>query len=515
LTAIFSSAWLYQYRFVLVVIVVGLLIRIPLVVKPFNDGGYDAWREADTASIAHNFYEGGLNILYPQINWGGNGPGYVETEFQLYTFLVAILYQLFGEQVWLGRLLSLVLAIPTFVVFYALARRVVSAQAAFWALFFFVFSPLNIRYGAAFMPESMVLLFYVTSLFLFQKWLDEQRTPVLLGAGISTAVAILVKPTAIHIGLVFLLLLFVRYRFAVIKQWRLWTFALIALLPNVVYFAHARNLYLTYGNTFGLFSGGDSKFGNLSTWLSPGFYWDLAKLDVKWIFAIAGALLFVVGLAAFWRKRPPFLIIFGGITIMIYYMIVARYAREEWGVQYHIYLLPYAALGVGLGLAWLFRQWESGGFRLSGLARSPYTLAGIFCIAFVLFSSATTYRQVLAAMDPQLTECSEQVAALVPEESLIIASTTSGADDNGVPNNYQEPQIFFYSHRNGWSLAADRHTPEQVERFVRDGAAYLVIYSDSLYSDNPAFADYLEQNARQIGPGVDAGCGIYQFTPQT
>jgi hypothetical protein len=506
------KTWLLQYRYIVIVVMIGLLVRIPLIAKPFNDGGYDAWRESDTASIAHNFYHGSQhNILYPQINWGGNGPGYVETEFQLFTFLVATLYRFFGEQVWLGRLVSLALTIPTFFIFYALARRVVSAQAAFWALFFFVFSPLNIRYSAAFMPEATVLFFYVTALFLFHKWLDEQRTAVLLLAGISTGLAILVKPTALHIGLVFLLLLFVRYRFAVVKRWQLWVFALIALVPSILYFAHARNLYLIYGNTFGLFSGGDSKFGNLSTWLSPSFYFDLARLDVEWIFAIGGALLFLIGVTAYGRKKLPLLLVFGSITILLYYMIVARYAREQWGIQYHVYMLPYAALGVGLGLAWLFRQWEAGGIRLSKLVRSPYALTGIFCTTCLLLDSANIYREMLAYDDPVLRDCSAQVAALVPEEAHIIVSTTSGADDNGTPNNYQEPQIFFYSHRHGWSLPADWHTPEQVREYVREGAEYLVIYDQELYQNSVAFANYLEANAQQIGPGIDDGCGIYRF----
>lgn len=41
----------------------------------------------------------------------------------------------------------------------------------------------------------------------------------------------------------------------------------------------------------------------------------------------------------------------------MYYLIVARYTSVEWGIQYHIYALPFAALGVGLGTDWLL-QWR-------------------------------------------------------------------------------------------------------------------------------------------------------------
>jgi hypothetical protein len=35
------------------------------------------WPGADVAMIAENFYHAGFNILYPQVNWAGNAPGYM------------------------------------------------------------------------------------------------------------------------------------------------------------------------------------------------------------------------------------------------------------------------------------------------------------------------------------------------------------------------------------------------------------------------------------------------------
>lgn len=79
----------------LIVIFSGVLLRLPLLFTSLSFG-IDEWRQTDTASIAYHFYENGYKLFYPQIFWGGNGPGYVETEFQLYPFLVSILYN-FGN----------------------------------------------------------------------------------------------------------------------------------------------------------------------------------------------------------------------------------------------------------------------------------------------------------------------------------------------------------------------------------------------------------------------------------
>ena len=43
--------------------------------------GMHSWRQTDTAAIARNL---------PQVDWGGSGPGYVESEFPIYTYSVAL-----------------------------------------------------------------------------------------------------------------------------------------------------------------------------------------------------------------------------------------------------------------------------------------------------------------------------------------------------------------------------------------------------------------------------------------
>ncbi len=492
-------------------ILVAIIIHLPLLFTPLTSGFSDNWRQADTASIARNFLNGGFNLFYPQINWGGNGPGYVEAEFQLYPFIIALLYKVFGEYVWLGRLVSLLFAIGTLLVFYQLARMTIGLPGATWALFAFVFSPLIVRYSTAFMPEAAVLFFYVLALTLFQVWLNDQKNRTLWLAGVSTALAILVKPTSIHIGLVFLFLLVERFGIRFLRRGSVWLFAAICLAPGVLWYLHARNLYLVYGNTFGVISGGDSKFGNLSYWLSPSFYLNLVRLDVEWVFTVGGALLFIVGLIVYVKRRTSSLILFGILVIPAYYMIVARYAQEAWGIQYHIFFVPYAALGIGIGLAWLF-----GHLRQTAIGPIPtyriLPLAGAIAILLVLFASSRVGLALLQSGDQTLYRCGLEVAKMVPKEARIVVSTTSREiEEDGTVNNFQEPDVFFYSERFGWSLPADKHNPELVRKFQQDGARYLIITDTALLDDNQALADYLKTNSRQIGPGPEKKCGIYEL----
>jgi hypothetical protein len=480
----------------------GLALRFPLLFAPLNYAS-DTWRQADTASIAHHFLVNGFRLFYPQIYWGGIGPGYVEAEFQLYPFVVALFYAVLGEQLWLGRLVSLLFTLPAFALFYPLARRAVGSRAALWALAFFVISPLYLRYSVAYMPEAAVMCFYVAALYFFQRWLDEERRLTLWLAAGSTALAILVKPTSIHIGLIFAWLALARFGWPVVKRWPVWIAGLIALLPGAAWYLHARNLYLRYGNTFGILSGGDSKFGNFDYWIGTHFYLSAAALETSWVFGGAAVGLFALGLFLSLRRRATPLLVSSVVTIFVYYLIVARYAQEEWGVQYHVFAVPFAALGVGLGFEWLLAQiqpklkaWVAGGAALVVLVGPTYF-----------------YQDLLRPDGAALTECAAQVKALVPADARIIVSSTSLSKESGVPNNYQEPMIFFYSDRYGWSLPADWHAPENVEPLRQAGAGYFVIYSAEQYENSPELARYLESRAEQIGPGVEAGCGIYRFNP--
>lgn len=265
------------------IITLGAIMRVPLLFSSLSFNT-DPWRQADTASIAHHFYVNGYKILYPQIYWGGSGPGYVETEFQLFPFITSILYSFFGEQYWLGKLVSLVFSILAWFFFYKLAEQVLGdARKTLWALFFLVFSPLCLRYGVAFMPEATVMFFYIAALYFFVVWLKSSSRRYLMLASISTALAILVKPTSIHIGLLFALLAFGEFGLKILERWEVWLAAAIALIPGAMWYVHARDLYLTYGNTFGILSGGDSKFGNIEQFFHAQLYTRLILLDWKWV----------------------------------------------------------------------------------------------------------------------------------------------------------------------------------------------------------------------------------------
>jgi len=116
---------------VYVIILIALLIRLFHV--SFTVIGWHSWRQSDTAAITKNFYENGYNILYPQIDWRGNTPGYVESEFHIYPFIVSLLYGIFGVHEMFGRLTSVIFSLFTILGVYLLVRKYLRENIALWS----------------------------------------------------------------------------------------------------------------------------------------------------------------------------------------------------------------------------------------------------------------------------------------------------------------------------------------------------------------------------------------------
>ena len=489
------------------VMVIALALRVPLVFAEITYRG-DIWRQADTASIARNFHEHGYRLFFPQILWGGNGPGYVESEFQLFPWITSLLYGLFGERVWLGRAVSLVATGGALVAFSMLARRMLTRRAALVALVFFAFAPLMVKYSTAFMPEATVLCFYVLALLAFDRWLESRSWNDLLATAGLAAVAFLVKPTSLHLGVVFVLALLLRHGWRALVTRQTVVLAAVSLLPITAWLVHGRRLYQQYGNTFGVISGGDRKFGSIDYWTSAGFYKGVTKLDFLWIFAAATLPLFAVGLALALKRHRPALLIAGVVTIGIYYAAAARYTQSEMGIQYHIFAVVYAALAVGLGADWIV-EWVVNSDRAW---MRPATFGALGASA-VMFLAASAFVEVDQFRDngSSAMSCAAAMRELIPRDSLIVGSSSNPAVDQGVANNWQDPVLFFHGQVRGWSLAADQHRPDLVEQYRLAGARWFVIEARSRLDANPDLAAYLEQWP-QVGPGVDNGCGIYQLT---
>ncbi len=137
----------------------GMYTRMLYLSSPLLDT--HSWRQTQTAMFARNFYRNGMNIFKPQIDWDGARPGYIESEFQLYPFTVAVVYKIFGLDEKYGRLVAVLFFAGSMILLYLFAGLFLGEWGALLTLFFFVISPLNVFFSRSFMPESPMLFFSI------------------------------------------------------------------------------------------------------------------------------------------------------------------------------------------------------------------------------------------------------------------------------------------------------------------------------------------------------------------
>src|SRR5438045_4642740 len=128
-----------------------LAVRLILIDQPFTDTW--SWRQSDVAAIARNYFQGGFRFAHPQIDWAGDQPGYVGTEFPVLPFAAALCYKIVGVHEWVGRVQAVVFFAISLPFFFLLAREILGALGAIWALIFYGLAPVSVMTSRCFIPD--------------------------------------------------------------------------------------------------------------------------------------------------------------------------------------------------------------------------------------------------------------------------------------------------------------------------------------------------------------------------
>ena len=183
----------------LLIVAFAAILRLKGIHNPILD--HPAWRQGDTASIARNFAHLKYNLLFPQTNYDGPPPNYVELELQIVPFLAATLYKIFGVHEIFGRLITLGFSLGTVAVVGLFGRWLFSnplagiAAALFYAIF-----PGAVYYGRTFTPDTTMVFFLTAALYVVTRLIVEDEVFSQRSLARATALltfAYLAKPVAV------------------------------------------------------------------------------------------------------------------------------------------------------------------------------------------------------------------------------------------------------------------------------------------------------------------------------
>jgi 4-amino-4-deoxy-L-arabinose transferase-like glycosyltransferase len=392
----------------LAAVVLHLAVHAPHLAEP--PGGFHAWRESDTATVAAAFVRNGLDFSTPEVNLvGPNGTTRVGTELPVYTYLTALAYETLGfTHVW-PRLLSLFGALLLAASTAAVAGRIAPGRPRFAAAagWLTLFCPLVLFYGGRIQPDvwGMALATSGAALFL------GPRTPGrLLLAALCLALAGGIKPTFFFIGLPLLVALARDEGLArAARRPALWIFAALSLLPAALWLRHARALIAAFGAPY--FYLGEGWTQALRELGNPRFY---QNVFLTWPFELVVGLplvpLFLYG-ARRLRELPgwPLLAAWAAGALIVFALAAGHCATPH--DYYYLPIVPPLVLLVAHGLASL---------RKPGLIK--------LAVAAVALAPLTSYLRVRVryADDPDFWALRDAAQRLPPEGLVLTIDTMPG-----------------------------------------------------------------------------------------
>lgn len=456
-----------------------------------------SWRECDVGGIARSYFREGMNLFYPRVDWRGDTPGYAEMEFPLYPWLMAWGYKIFGFDERFGRVISFALSWLALGVFYRLARYLLPPLGAVAAFAFFAFNPLLINIATSLQPEGLMLLGYLLAGYFFLRWMDSEATRDLVLAGATTALAILAKAPAAHIGLFFALLVFGKYGLAAIRQGRLWLFALGALLPGALWYWHAHQFWQQYGLSLGLSN--EYHWAGWDLFTDPTMITGVVRSELFYVLMPTGILIALLGVALKWGEKPVTYGLCWLAATFTYYLVAARTTGDQWAAYYHTVSLPGYALLIGSGVEGL-RQ-------LSGEPRTLFRTAlryvGIFSVLGIVAFQA---RQIIVDakhwQPSALEACAKSFATQIAPNDLILV-TGGVCQEDGYPVAYNASFMLYWTDRKGFNVCIEEQSLESVATFAKRGAKYFMAVKSTLRRKKQ-----LEEDLRQTYP-VLAECDDY------
>lgn len=463
-----------------IIICLILCLRIPYINQsPYEQG--ERWRQSDTESIARNFIEHRFNIFYPQFNYDGPMPNYVQLEFQVTTFLIAILYKCFGYKYMLARIVPILFFIGSCVFLYLIARKYYSIEQSRIALLLYGIFPINIFFSRAIMPESSALFFYLGAFYFFVVWIEKVQRKYIFLASIFTALAISQKIPTIFIGIPMLAMAIHKYKMKIFKVWELYCFGIISLGTPYLYFHWIKNIAefkfvndIAQKHIFVRF------FQDFFTREAMEFFRD--KLPQGYTLQLL--CLSVIGLILMnWKDEFPIGIWAGAMALEL--ILIVAVIRLYY---YLIFVGPLIALMASKPLNMIWR----------------HKYGGVWMTLIMIWVGYSAYISLVPFYieKTEIIKQANMVKKYTEKEDLIVVGTPDPALLNACERKGWRANIKYYDY-------IPKDPVEEIDYYIKNGAKYFVPMKGWIANDNGEYKKYLDNNFTKI---IDEeGYYIYQL----
>jgi 4-amino-4-deoxy-L-arabinose transferase-like glycosyltransferase len=389
----------------------------------------------------------------------GDVKGYAgQTECHIYPYTVAMPYKLFGVHEYLGRLVSIMAFCGGAFFLYKLARKYLDKTPSLIALLFYTFNPYMFFYSRSFQPDSSMIFFSIAMLYYFSEWIDKEGLWRFAVMTLCAVFAFLIKVPAVCLGLPLLYLCIRKFKYSFIVQWKLYLFAVLTLVPVILYYIHSYNLgMMPEGKNWGNF-----KLSGVSTYIDPYFYYRIFYAEIfESCLIYIGGIFFVLGILFTIKKEELRYIHYWLLAIIISFFLGGE--GTAWPTYHTITIIAPASLMVGYAISNSVRLKNA--YKITGLIKVVLLVLFVSMIVslplLIRHKITGRYKAERLAKDYPIYEVGKIVDKIIPKNDLIVGCSWGG------------PEILYYSNRRGWNHVAYLLSIEYIEDFRRKGAKYL------------------------------------------
>jgi hypothetical protein len=457
---------------------IGLVLRLKGLHDPLLD--HPSWRQGDTAAIARNFAQLRYNIFFPQTEYNGAPPNYVELELQIVPFLAATLYKIFGVHEVFGRLIAIAFGLGTIAVVGAFARWLFGATiAGIAAMAIYAILPGSIYYSRTFQPDGAMVFFLVAALYASARWIvddDARSWQGALGAGALLAAAFLAKPVALFALIPVLALAIARFGLGGTLRRPLLLAAVVAsLVPLALYepyvSAHAEWHWASGITKLHVLPSLAAALTSPHAFIGKAldFARALRMLGTTMLGPV-GLLLLVAGFCLPLRSKADALL-YGWLAGGLLYAYVVVTVEK---VDYYLY--PLVPLGALVGAALVVRV-----LALPASTNARRAIVAGLAVAWLL--TLVLDRHIIApyyGWSARLYTQSRALDRTLDPGALIVMG-------------HYDPSLMYYMRRKGWMEDPYLWTPFDEESAIRKGAKYFIAVEPRRLARNLELSHWLQR----------------------
>ncbi len=459
--------------------VAGLLLRLKGIHAPLLD--HPGWRQGDTAAIARNFAELNGNIFFPQTEYNGAPPNYVELELQIVPYLASLLYKMFGVHEVFGRLIAIGFGVGTIAVVGFYGRWLfASGFAGLIAMALYAIFPGSIYYSRTFQPDGAMVFFLTAALYAWSRWIVDEEGRSWSGGIVACALlalAFLAKPVALIALVPVVALIVVRLGLRNLASYRLVLAALVlSLVPLALYqpyvAAHAEWHWASGIMKLHVIPSFVHAFSNGHAFVRKGIDFVKAlRMLATTMLGPVGVALLVAGFALPLRSKAN-AVLWGWLAAGIAYTYVVLTVER---VDYYLY--PLVPLGAIVGASAIVQFVD----RFATGVQGRRIALGVLAVAWL--GTLWLDRRIIApyyVWNPNLYVRARALDRTLPPGALIVMG-------------HYDPSIMYYIRRKGWMEDPYIWTPFDEQSAIRKGSRYFVAVEPKRLAKNVELSHWLER----------------------